>query len=143
MEKMNREMEEVFQPHLNTMHQQLSDLTAVSVNLLRNGHSYVNHSLCYESTILRLQQRLNKQLKRYFDDVLHNVFYDLPIGVTVSIAIKATKNGRFKLPRKLKKKIKKLNSNHNWNSIRNNIFCYFKIKTNDENNIDLEFYKKM
>ena len=140
---MNREMEEVFQPHLNTMHQQLSDLAAVSVNLLRDGHSYVNHSLCYESTILRLQQRLNKQLKRYFDDVLHDVFYDLPIGVTVSIAIKATKNGRFKLPRKLKKKIKKLNSNHNWNSIRNNIFCYFKIKTNDENNIDLEFYKKM
>ena len=65
---MNREMEEVFQTHLNTMHQQLSDLTAVSVNLLRNGHSYVNHSLCYENTILRLQQRLNKQLKRYFDE---------------------------------------------------------------------------
>lgn len=133
---MNREMEELFQPYLNTMYQQLSDLTAVSVNLLRDGHSYVNHSLCYENTILRLQQRLNKQLNRYCD-------YVLPIGVTVSIAIKATKNGRFKLPRKLKKKIKKLNPSHNWNSIRNNTFCYFKIKTNDENNNDLEFYKKM
>lgn len=133
---MNREI----QSYLNTMHQQLSDLTAVSVNLLRDGHSYVNHSLCYENTILRIQQRLNKQLNRYCDYVLHNVFYDLPMGVTVSMAIKATKNGRFKLPRKLKKKIKKLNPSHNWNSISNNIFYYFKIKTNDENNIDLEFY---